>query len=358
MAVKGNKTKNDRVGQYLTHLLDDYEFDMVSDSYINRVKNGSMLKDVPVPFEKKDLTGKSITGMKIARNMVFVMGCDPTFRYAKNYLAFIQENYPKDIVKPVLGEGAQEAEQGHPENACALFRGALVLEPDSKDAMYMYGRACVDAYNSGDGEDYIGTFKAEALRMFEELTLKYPDFDGGYYYLGFAYLNLGLYTKAQLTFKVFMQLAEKEDADADRSVTAEDLEEAKKEVSEILEKLREPVKIEAGCNDVISGRYERGIAALVKYEDDERFNTYWPLWYYLGIAYEETGDADEAVRCLKEVLRYSPSNRDAMKELADIYQSFGNAEMAEKYRHKIEIVDRNAELDKELKENTVPKGVS
>lgn len=338
------KAKNDRVGQYLTHLLDDYEFNMVSDAYINRVKNGSMLKNVPVPFEKKDLTGDSITGMKIARNMVFVMGCDPTFRYAKNYLAFIQENYPKDIVKPILGEGAEEAEQGHFEKACALFRGALVIEPDSKDAMYMYGRACSDAYSHGEGTDYVGTFKAEALRMFEETTLKYPDFDGAYYYLGFAYLNLGLYTKAKLTFDVFMNLTKNE--------------EAKKEVSEMLEKLKEPVKIEAGCNDVISGRYERGISVLSKYEDDERFNTWWPLWYYLGLAYEETGDADEAVRCLKEVLRYSPSNRDAMKELSDIYQSFGNAEMAEKYRRKIEIVDRNAELDREQKESSVPKGVS
>ena len=224
--------KNDKVGQYLTHLLDDYVFDCLSDKYLKRTDSGRIMRGVPVPFRKADLNGGTISSLNIARNMAFVMGCDPTFKYAKNYLAFIKQKFPKDFEKPIIGEGADCAEKGQHEEACALFRGALIINPDSRDALFCYARACKDAYDNGQGDDYIGTFKAESLRLFEELTLKFPDFDGGFYYLGFAYVNLGLYMKSKLTFETFMKLSD----DA----------EAKKEVADILTKLEEPVKIE-GC---------------------------------------------------------------------------------------------------------------
>ena len=79
--------------------------------------------------------------------------------------------------------------------------GALFVDPDSADALYCYGRACRDAYEKGEGEEYVGRFKAESLEAFEKLTLKKPDFDMGFYFLGYGYLNLGLYVKAKLTWR-------------------------------------------------------------------------------------------------------------------------------------------------------------
>ena len=62
-------------------------------------------------------------------------------------------------------------------------------------------------------------------------------------------------------------------------------------------------------------------------------------------AYEEAG------RYFTQVLRLDPSNRDAMKELVEINEFLGNAEMVEKYTKKIAIVEENAEADREMARN-------
>ena len=61
------------------------------------------------------------------------------------------------------------------------------------------------------GREYIGRYKAESLDAFERLTLKKPDFDMGFYFLGYGYLNLGLYVKAKLTWETFMELSENQE---------------------------------------------------------------------------------------------------------------------------------------------------
>ena len=122
--------------------------------------------------------------------------------------------------------------------------------------------------------------------------------------------------------------------------------EQKDEVSGWLAKLEEPVRIEEGYNHVLAGRFDKGISVLAGYEDDTRFNTWWPLWYYLGVAYQATGERDMAKERFLQVLKLSPSNVEAMDELAALYEAEGNMEMADKYRKKIQVVKQNAELDR------------
>ena len=78
--------------------------------------------------------------------------------------------------------------------------------------------------------------------------------------------------------------------------------ELKAEVREWAEKLDEPVKIEEGYNLVLSGHFEGGIEVLSHYENDDRFNSWWPLWYYLGVAYKEIGEDEEAESHLLKTL--------------------------------------------------------
>ena len=178
----------------------------------------------------------------------------------------------------------------------------------------------------------MGRFKAESLEAFEKLTLAKPDFDMGYYFLGYGYLNLGLYMKAKLTWEEFMKLSGNG--------------EMKSEIARWLEKLSEPVKIEEGYNKVISGRFQEGIDILSPYREDPRFNNWWPLWYYLGLAYDELGDDETAKECLLKVLTLSPSNTEVMEALAAIYEAEGDEEKAEKYRHKVKVVKENREAEK------------
>ena len=341
---KKQSEKNDKVGEYLVHHLDNMLFDELSDEYLKKAEMTEILKGVPVPFKAEQITGGATSTLMIASNMAYVIGCDRKFKYRDNYLAFIAKCFPHDFEKPLLNEGVKAAQDDDPETACIYFRAALQIAPSSQDALFLYARACKDAYEHGEGEDYVGTFKAESLHMLERLTINHPDFDQGYYFLGYGYLNLGLYTKAKLTFDEFMRLSKEGELRA--------------EVAEVLDKLVEPCKIEGGINDIMAGRYDRGVMVLEPYTKDDRFKTYWPMWYYLGIAYKEGGNLPEAERHFIECLRYSPSNTDVMNELVDIYEETGDDVKAKKYRDKITLIQHNIELDEEEKaEETAKDGL-
>jgi len=340
--MENEERLQDRIGEYLIPKTDDYLFDELSDNYLEKAGIADILTGVPIPINKAEMSGLST--LVIAKNMAFIIGCDINFKYRDNYVAYITRTFSKDFAKPLISEGVTAATNKEYETACVMFRAAILIDTDSKEAYYCYGRACKDAYENGEGEEYVGRFKAESLEAFEKTTLKGPDFDMGYYFLGFAYLNMGLYIKAKLTWDSFMELS-KDD-------------ELKKEVGGFLVKLVEPCKIEEGYNAVLSGRFESGIDILEVYETDSRFNTWWPLWYYLGTAYMRLDDIDNAESHFLQVLKYSPSNTDTMQELVEIYKQKGDTEKVEKYEKKIEIVGENAARDREEKQAGMMPGLS
>lgn len=323
----------DRMGEFLRPYVNDYIFDELSDNYLEKAGVKDILSGVPVPVKKTELTG--LTNLKIAQNMATIIGCDINFKYRDNYVQYIIRSFTKDFIKPLLNEGIDSAAKKDYDYACICFRAALLIDPESADALYCYGRACKDSYEIGEDEDYIGRYKAESLDSFEKLTLKKPDFDMGFYFLGYAYLNLGLYVKAQLTWKEFLKLT------SDSTLI--------EEINEWMPKLEDPVKIEEGYNDVLSGRYAEGIVILEGYRDDERFNTWWPLWYYLGAAYSQTGDLHKAEEAFKQVLTLSPSNLEAMDELVEIYVANNEPEKAKKYSEKIALIQKNNAEDRGIK---------
>ena len=111
--------------------------------------------------------------------------------------------------------------------------------------MYSYARVCREFYLRGNDDIYIGRFKAESMEYFELLTEVHPRFAQAYYYLGYDYLNLGLYQKAALVWKEFLR----------RSSNFQD----KKEIRKRLAQLEQPITIEKGCNAVLAGRWREGL---------------------------------------------------------------------------------------------------
>ena len=377
-----NIEKTDRIGELLTEHLKEMVFDELSYEYLERAGVSDILKDVPVPIRKTEMN--NITVLKIALNMAFVIGCDPGFKYRDNYLQYILRNFDKNFSNGLIAKGLDTAQEGEYEEACIYFRGALQVDPDNAGAYYCYGRGLKDAYERlsqtdaeaelsaserSSREDIIGRFKAESLEAFEVAVDKDPELKDAYYYLGYAYLNMGLYVKAKLVWEKYMELSAKSPATGNEAVDKAS-KEAREDVALRLRQLDEPVKIEEGYNMILSGKFEEGIKALKPYTEG-RYAAWWPLWFYLGTAYRELakrsrsefeaaggGDAsgdevtrgayEEAAKYYREVIKLDPSNKDAMSELSEIYRFLGNAEMAEKYTKKIAIVEQNAEADREL----------
>ena len=346
-----NETRNeDRISKYLSPRIQNMMFAELSPEYLSRTGALEILSGVAVPvgIEGSDAKGE-IALKSIVLNMGRVIGGDPYFVYAEKYAEFIKHATGDNAAPLLVSEGAHSADMGDFEDACMLLRGALRIEPKSREAMYLYARVCKEIYENeaADGigdEEKTGLFKAESSETFELLTMIHPDFAMGYYFLGYAYLNMGLYLKAKLTWQDFLKHSagsELETYEMDDQLLAS----LRDEISERVEELEEPVEIELGCNKIMGGDFAGGRDTLARFKEG-RYSEWWPLWFYLGIAESALANPDAAIEAFKRVLRLSPSNTDAMEELANLYEATGDAENAAKYRNKIGIVGRNLEAEK------------
>ncbi len=330
------RSREDRIAEFLIPHLKTYVFDELSMEYMKKNDLLDILAGIPIPINVKNM--QKLNSVEIAINMSFVMGCNPGFEHNDRYVKYIErvmnplfmKHYNRPFVEYLINEGVQAAEKKDFDCACIFFRAALVVDPSQADALYCYARACKDSYELGEEEDYIARYKAESIEAFEYLTLQKPDFADGYYYLGYGYLNLGLYIKAKLTWDEFVKLT--------------DDEELGKEIEERLATLEQPTEIEKGYNMIATGKFQEGYDKLIAYKEGP-FENWWPLWYYLGIAAKELGKLEEGIEYLLKVLKLSPSNTETMEELVRLYKKVGDDEKAEKYSKKIEVVKENIQLD-------------
>ena len=324
--------REDRIGRYFRKYLNKFVFVEFSEEFIAQSKAGDLLKGVPVPLRKKEVKdfagGKGINFLVLAENMAWVMGCDPHFKHTKDYCAILHRLYNKKLTEGMLKEGRDAAEQGEMDNACIHFRAALCMQFDYMHAMYSYARACRVMYENSRNEEYVGRFKAESLEWFELLTETHPRFAMGYYYLGYSYLNMGLYGKAQLAWQSFLKFTKN---NKDR-----------KEINKRLQQIADPVAIEDACLKIGSGRYEEGIRVLEHY-DKTQFNDWWPLHYYLGRGYVQAGRIADAVSEYKKVLMTNGSHLETMKELLLIYEGEGDKANIKKYSEKIRMIEKAQE---------------
>ncbi len=320
------RERADRVGKYFKKYTKNFVFDEFSEAFIKRT-GFEFMKGVPIPLRKQDLElfkgGDGLKMNHIAENIAWIMGIDPKFEYIANYVEFMKKFSDKKIINGLVKEGRDAAETNDFENAAIHFRAALCIAPTNIHAMYSYARACRELYLASNNEEFIGRFKAEAMEFFELLTIFHPRYGLGYYYLGYCYLNMGLYIKAKLTWEQFLK----------KSSNLKDT----KEIKSRLNQMEQPVKIEEGCNAVLSGRYELGLDILEPYMNT-KFKDWWPMSYYLGVAYRNLGNRSEAVVSFKRVLGLNPSHVESMEELAGLYAESKDKENEMKYRKKAELI--------------------
>lgn len=327
----------DRVGKYFKKYLSKFVFVEFGDEFLKGTKIESFMRGVPVPLRKKDVSefagGKGLMPNHIAENMAWVMGSDPQFKYTDAYVQYMLKMFNRNIVEQILKVGRNAAEIQDYDNACIHFRACLCVNPTYLHSMYSYAKVCRSMYEKSNNKEYIGRFKAESMDYFELITELHPRFAQAYYYLGYAYLNMGLYAKAEATWKIFLRT----------SRTAKDL----KEIKNRIEQIKEPIRIEEGYTHVLAGRYDDGIDILEPFLE-KKYKDWWPLHYYLGVAYQQTGRTGDAVARFKNVLAMNASHLETMEELLTIYRSQGDKENTAKYETKIKII--RADLERERKE--------
>ncbi len=330
------KTREDKLCKYLESNSKDFLFDEFSKDYLQE-KGLDFLKGIAVPFRTSDLVdlqSKGIDPSSIVDNMAIVVGSNTKFPYASQYMKFMAKFFNEHLIDVYCSNGANALVDHKFRIACAYYRMALML--DSRDMMAMFGYACTcrEWYLSLEGEDdvaeLISLLKSEATAYYEWTIIEHPQFAPTYYYLGFAYLNAALYSKAQFIWQRFIELSP---------------DESKTEVLEIKDRLAEltdPVRIEEGVNKLTTGDIEAGLKILEPYVDTQ-YGNWWPLHFYLASAYRELGHDFEAIEGFKKVLSLDASNYDACVALSELYDAAGDELNKLKYAKKSEIILQNRE---------------
>ncbi len=327
--------REDRIGKYFKKYLNKFVFAEFSEEFMAKSKIGHLMKGVPIPLRKKEVKdfagGEGIDFLVLAENMAWVMGCDPHFKHTKDYVAILTKLYNRKLEEGILKKGRDAAEIGEMDYACIMFRATLCINKEYLHGMYSYARACRAMYLASRNEEYVGRFKAEALDWFELVTEAHPRFANGYYYLGYAYLNLGLYAKASLAWQNFLRF----------SRHAKD----KKEIRTRIQQIEEPVQIEAGCNHILAGRIDEGMPILEHFATT-KFEDWWPLHYYLGVGYEQMGQREDAILSFKRALQLNGSHLESMKELLKMYEEDDDRANIKKYAEKIKMIEEGIEADR------------
>ncbi len=390
--------RDDRLSQYVKPLLKAFVFGEFSDAFLARESFPAglapVMKGVPIPLQQGDLVdfagSKGLAPDKICENMIRVMACDPHFEYVPAYRQYISSMFSRGGMQQsllamcqkelndekyldallhargalLLAANAVESQKaGSPSVHAAGEQGAAEMDPqqadrDLCDAVFAYALVTRAMYQDVEGEDteYVGRCKAESMEMLEILTVDWPDFAPAHYYLGYGYANMGLYRKAQLAWQQYMEIAEAEvesaraaaDAaasEAERKAAMQDAPvEEVKEIRGRLEEIADPVIIEDGINDAQAARYDSAIRKLEPYLDG-KFAEWWPLHYFLGISYVDTGRLADAMLAFKAVLKLNPSHLETLDELAALYTVQGDEVNAEKFRRKAQIVRAGIDED-------------
>jgi tetratricopeptide (TPR) repeat protein len=315
--------------------MDEFIFSELSESYLKDAEMDGFLTGVPVPLRAEDavkVAGEGLHVSALGAAMARVIGIDPAFRYVPAYKQYIMKFLGDRALGMLLTEAKQAVDSGDFDSACIWQRAALAFSPNDPVALYGYATVLGVLYSESTDERKIGNLKAESLETFETLTLEHPDFAPGWYYLGYMYLNLGLYTKASVCWKRYLEISPA-DGDAENAAAI-----SRSEIEERLAQLDTPIAIENACNLVISGNYDDGLTALSHFTSG-RYADWWPLWYHIGVAHTGRGEFDEAERAFKKVLGIEGTQLDTMRELVKLYERKGDRERVKKYADKIDLIE-------------------
>ena len=316
---------NDRLDKYFFRYLDEYVFLELMPEYVKR-EHLDFLRNIPMPVKKAQIEAlaadKGIDFKHFTFGMINVVGINPSFKFAPQYINFL--NYVnRDIVHTITLVGLEQAKNDELERACISFRAALAINPNDEDALFNYMLVCRNIYNNCDSPEQIKDFKEEVFETLIKLEELNPDIDLVHYYLGFAYLNVGKYAEAHKQWEIFISISK--------------LVNERKEITLRLAELKDPVHIESGYKAVMDGQYDKGIGILEKYLDTEHMG-WWPLPYYLGVAYSRTGRYQESLSMLKTAFQGNPSSGEILAELIMVNKELGDEVSVEKYKKKLEIV--------------------
>lgn len=317
---------NNRLNKYFSFLGEEYVFIELTPDYYKRI-HMDFMRGVPLPVKRKYVEGlaenQGVEFSLFTMGMISIIGIDPDFEYVSKYVKLLE--YMNDKIAHVaVNVGVGLAQTGKLEQAAVNFRAAMVIDPSNTNALYNYILVCRDIYVKSDDKELVGDFKEEVLECLLKLREMKPDMAMARYFLGYAYINMGLYSMAADEWNEFLRLA----------AGGPEIEEIRARLDDI----EDPIIIERGYTDIMEGNWQRGMDILEQYIDSD-YMSWWPLKYYLGVGCNRLGRHKEAIELLKKAAAENPSSPEIVAELVIANEALNDEVNAEKYRRKLKILN-------------------
>ena len=124
------RSRKDRLRPYMEKQLKDTLFVELPVDALTDEADLSFMKGVPLPIKKEDLadiSGTGISAVKLADNIAVVIGSDTQFKYAAQYIRFLNRLFDARLIKVFSGKAGEYARW-----ACNLHVGC------SNDCDYCY----------------------------------------------------------------------------------------------------------------------------------------------------------------------------------------------------------------------------
>jgi len=309
------------IEQHLRKRVDDVVFIEIKKETKIQIKDYVIKSDIPLPILLKDFVEKvkgkdekDIPITSIISGIIYILGIDPEFKYKNEYIEIL-EAFSDTPLHYILGMGFNEINKEDFINGLICFRSALVLDEDSLDALYNYGRCCEDIASRNEGKKLEKAFIEESFEVYEYISEKYPESHLGFYHLGFCYANQKSYGLAEKAWNIALE----KDIDENKHM----------EILEKIIELRDKVVYEKGYELVLNGRYQEGLEMLLSIE--EQYEDWWNLLFFIGLAYRNLENFEEAIKYYKKVLVHHPRHPETHNELGLTYMMMGLTSDAEEY---------------------------
>ncbi len=240
------------------------------------------LNDIPLPIISEDLMlalqnnhlENEVDSKYIIDGMLFSLGVDPDFRYAKDYINVVK-NILEAPSKYAVSRSIEAIDKDF-ERALVFSRAAKILDPKDKFASYTYARLLwrveVDEKEKSD-------FIARSIEILEEILAIDPEFGLAYYELANIYAGLGRYMKAMSFYRNTLEKV--------------DIETIKEEIRERMEAIEADALVEEAIQFINRMDYKKALGLL---NEAQRNVTRYDVLYYMAVCYmnlEELSLADE-----------------------------------------------------------------
>lgn len=301
-----------------------------------QIKDGVLEAGLPVPImfkyvidKVKGISESDIQMKSIMEAMAFIVGIDSEFPHKGTYLQFMKAVDP-ELHQSVYTLAMQAFEDEKYLESAIYFKCAWEIEKNDMDTLFYYARSCeLAAEKNREDEQSVKLLEDEAFEVFNYIVELQPDMALAYYHLGFHMVNRKSYRAAQGIWEKAVSLGIHDDA--------------KEDILKNLTHLWSRIQYEEGYTLILDGFPDEGLVKLLPLEEDNP--EWWNLMFFIGLAYRQKEDYDEAIYYYKRTLNLNTGHVDTFNEIGLCYMSMRQFTLAQEYfEEALRLDPENSEL--------------